>query len=80
MSANQRGYNHRRNPFRSPPGFSTYYAIGMAASKKLPKFHTWSEVGAAVCLQRKNAQTHGYVALGKFLYRLVHTVGEVPEL
>lgn len=80
MSTNQRSYNHKRNPFRAPPGFSTYYAIGMAASNRLPKFHTWPEVAAATGMTRKNAQTFGYLTLGKFLYRLVRAVGEVPEL
>lgn len=68
------------NPFRWPPGFVTYYTIGVRAGKRLPAFSTFQQVGDSLGISKQQAYTECAVTLGKFLYRLVKIVGEVPEL
>jgi hypothetical protein len=78
--SNKSRYAVKRSLFRMPPGWKTYYQIGVAAQRRLPKHSTLDQVGRRFGLTRQNAYTASVVALGKFLYRLVHEIGEVPEL
>lgn len=58
----------------------TYYQIGVMTQARLPKFSTLDRIGREFGLTRQNAYTASVVALGKLIYRLVHQVGEIPEL
>ena len=80
MSTIRRGYNKARNPFLWPPGFTTYYRIGVLTQRRLPTFESWQQIARRLGVSKQSAYTEGVVALGKFLYRLVRVVGEVPEL
>lgn len=79
-SPSRRGYLGKRNPFTWPPGFKTYYAIGVVASKRAATFCTLEQVGRELGISKQNAYTETVLALGKLLYHTVKAVKEIPEL
>jgi hypothetical protein len=46
--SNKSRYAVKRSLFRMPPGWKTYYQIGVAAQRRLPKHSTLDQVGRAV--------------------------------
>ena len=73
---NRRG----KNLFTLRPGFSTYYAIGAMATKRLPVHATWRAIGEELGVTSQNAYTEGVLALGKLLYGIAQIIREAPEL
>lgn len=69
VKVNGRMRPRRRIDFRRP-SFSSFYWLGVEASRGLDARATWSDIGRSVCLSKQNAYTAGMVALGKVVYEL----------
>lgn len=80
MSTNRRAYNHKRNPFRMAPGWSTYYQIGKIAAPRMPAFCSYEQLAVRLGVSKQVAYHEALVALGKLLYLIVQATGELPEL
>jgi hypothetical protein len=64
----RRSYRLRKQKF--PPCWTTYYQLGVEASKHLPAFSSFVAIGRAFGITKQNAYTECVVALGKLVYRM----------
>jgi len=68
------------NPLKWPEQYVTFYTIGDRVDARLPKFSTEQEIADKLGSTRQRIHNEARVALGKFIYRLVRAVGEIPDL
>lgn len=79
MSSNFRRHQTPRALFKQEPSFTTHYTIGHVYAKRLQPVMGVQEIAAKLNISHQRVANESYVALGKLIYGLVHTVGEIPE-
>jgi hypothetical protein len=78
ISADRRRILERRG-LRMKPGWQTYYDLGREASKRLPAYQSWAEIGKALDVTPQNAFTEMAVALGKVVFKMRELCPEKTE-